>query len=532
MNNLDFLEMEEQKAVLTFFRTLSDKENEDTIQTGSELSFNLKNTWDRSFENDLVKSGVSLSYVLFPVEEEEISSDCERDAIGRGAGNVINMTEEERNIINLMKQQSEIVNPGKGSGNFATNQELNKLPEEHCGKVNSHRKGGGHHSPDGWASKESLRAKCQHISTDCTGTDCVCVAEKIVLDDTAEAKEGEKIEFENVPFLDDLSKSTPEVDVGVYLQASAKSSPANTKHEAITVALTGPKAEEQEELAEKQRLEQMSGTSCLKNVEEEKTNAEEDGEEEEKDAFLCISPQSLHPNNLKGASPHISITPAALANNPPRGSTFSRATFSPCSPTEKQIQLPALFSGLRVLRKGVVGPEHDTVALIRSSSQRTKRETFPDFPVQGGFLEQISSFLSRDKKSDEKEEKKEVECEGEKDEDRRDVVRKGVETEKEAEVLLEPTKPTVSSAEAAFDAFKAFFTPKPLKKDPAEKVDLEAVRKKISADKDALRALFEKTSIRTPGQEDPADCKVGLMYESTLGIKHVLVCGRKFVLHV
>lgn len=527
MNNLDFLEMEEQQAVLKFYRTLSDKENEDTIQTGSELSFNLKNSWDRSFENDPVKSRVSFSYVLFPVEEEEISSDCERDAIRKGAGNDISITEEERNIINLMKQQSEIVNPGKGSGNFATNQELNKLPEEHCGKVNSGCKEGGHISPDGWASKESLQAKCQHVSTDCTGTDCVCVAQ-IMLDDTAEAKEGEKIEFENVPFVEDLSKSTPKVDVGVHLQESAKSSPANTKHEAITVALTGPNAEEQEELGEKQRLEQ---TSCLKNVEEEKTDAEEDGEEEEKDAFLCISTQSLHLNNLKEASPHISITPAALANNPPRGSTFSRATFSPCSPAEKQIQLPALFSGLRVLRKGVVGPEHDTVALIRSSSQRTKSETFPDFPVQGGFLEQISSFLSRDKKGDEKEEKKEVECEGEKDEDRQDGARMQLETEKEAEVLFEPTKPAVSSAEAAFDAFKAFFTPKPLKKDPAEKVDLEAVRKKIRADKDALRALFDKTSIRTPGQEDPADCKVGLMHESTLGMSHVLVCGRKFVLH-
>lgn len=523
--------MEEQKAVLTFFRTLSDKENEDTIQTGREPSFNLKNTWERSFENDLVESRGSLSYVLFPVEEEEISSDCEQDAIRKGAGNVINMTEEERNIINLMKQQSEIVNPGKGSGNFATNQELNKLPEEQCGKVNSRCKKGGHISPDGWASKESLRAKCQHISTDCTGTDCVRVAQ-IMLDDTTQAKEGEKIEFENVAFQEDLSKSTPEIDVGVYLQASAKSSPANTKHEVITVALTGPKAEEQEELGEKQRPEQTSGTTCLKNVEEEMTDAEEVGKEEEKNAFLCISTQSPDPNNLKEASPHISITPAALANNPPCGATFSRSTFSPCSPTEKQIQLPALFSGLRVLRKGVVGPEHDTLALIRSSSQRTKREAFPDSPVQGGFLEQISSFLSREKKSDEREEKNEVECEGEKDEDRRDGLRKEGETETEAEVLFEPTKPAVSSAEAAFDAFKAFFTPKPLKKDPAEKVDLEAVRKKIRADKDALRALFEKTSIRTPGQEDPADCKVGLMYESTLGINHVLVCGRKFVLHV
>ena len=66
----------------------------------------------------------------------------------------------------------------------------------------------------------------------------------------------------------------------------------------------------------------------------------------------------------------------------------------------------------------------------------------------------------------------------------------------------------MSGAEAAFDAFKAFFTPKPLKKDPADKVDLDAVRKKIRGDKDVLRAVFERTSSKTPEKKDSSDGKV------------------------
>lgn len=267
--------------------------------------------------------------------------------------------------------------------------------------------------------------------------------------------------------------------------------------------------------------EQTESPSCFKSA----------GEEENTDAFPYSSPQPFYPFSSNNTYPNIIITPAAVANNPPPGSTFTRATFSPGSPSEKQIQLPALFSGLRVLRKGVVGPEHDTVAQIKHSSQRAKVDIFPqkqgDGKVHGSFLEQISHFLSREKRGDEKEEKKGLEAERDNSreksekEDREDGERKETETEDDVAVLFEPVKP-VSSAEAAFDAFKAFFTPKPLKRDPVEKVDLEAVRKKIRADKDALRALFERTSIK----KDPPDCKVGIMYKSTTRINCTVKTGK------
>uniref|UniRef100_A0A7N9AXB1 Formin 1 n=1 Tax=Mastacembelus armatus TaxID=205130 RepID=A0A7N9AXB1_9TELE len=156
---------------------------------------------------------------------------------------------------------------------------------------------------------------------------------------------------------------------------------------------------------------------------------------------------------------------------------------------------------------------------IKPSSQALKRafsiEKEGDSKVQGSFLDQISQFLNREKKGEDKEEK-EIECEGDQEtrekneieESQESPEKEDLEKEENTEVLVEATKPPVSSAEAAFDAFKAFFTPKPLKKEPAEKADLEAVRQKIRTEKVMLRALFEKTSNKTPEKKDSSDGKV------------------------
>lgn len=470
MNDSDFLQMEEPKAILKYFRSLSKNENEDIILDDRELSFCRKNKWSRSFENDLQKSRVSFPYVLFPLQEEEISSDSEWDVARREAGSHVNMTEEERNIINLMKQQQEAVNPARGPGNGATNQQLNKLPEERCDKVNGQSKEDGRILPDERASNGSPYIE---------GTVCVCVGQV-----RAESKkEGDIIKVES------------EFDPSFQLKDGGSGRSAISEREGNKMPLTAT--------TEEQEPGQTDEATFFKNVEQAKMDEEEEDGEEKRDIFPCSSAQTLQPFKLKEASHRFSITPAAFANNPQHGPTFSRSTFSPNSPTEKPIHLPALFSGLRVLRKGVVGPEHDTLALIGSPSQRTKGETLFDLPAQNGFLEQISTFLSRDKRSDEKEVTVVERSLGEKGED---GARKGGETESGRS---ETTKPVVSSAEAAFDAFKAFFTPKPLKKDPTEKVDLESLRKKIKADRDALRALFDRTSTKIPETEESADCQVG-----------------------
>lgn len=187
--------------------------------------------------------------------------------------------------------------------------------------------------------------------------------------------------------------------------------------------------------------------------------------------------QEIYQDLPQSPTSNIYIQPSTMSNHPPPGSTLTRATFSPSSsPTDKQIQLPALFSGLRVLRKGVAGPEHDTIAQIKPLAQGGGK-------IQGTFLDQISQFLHR--------EKQEELGEGEKKDEN------GIRLQSE---VIEESKPVVSSADAVFDAFKAFFTPKPLKKDPSEKLDLDAVRKKIRNEKDLLKeAADDKSESPSPG---------------------------------
>lgn len=508
--------MEEQKAILKFFRTLSEEENEDIMQEDKERSqsFNVKKNRDITFEDAVENSRYSLSHVILPNEGEKLTSNSVGHVTRREAGSDSDMIEEERNNVNLTEQQSVAVNAENGSEkqSSATNEDQNKMPDGHCDKVNSCNKEGCHiseNSLDECALKESLQPN--------TGWDCVAPV-SLKQDDTEEDDQRGTKDTKKVHFREDVTSSSSS-DVGFDPEESAKSR-SKTKHVVITLTRTRSAVEETVEPIITPTLEQTGGPSCFTDDdEEERAGAEEDSEDEEekRDAFPDFSAQPHHPPSPKDTS-NICITSAA--KNPPPGSTFTRATFTPGSPTDKP--LPALFSGLRVLRKGVVGPEHDTVAQIKPSSQGARREIYPerqgDAKVQGNFLDQISNLLNREKRGDEKEEREEMEAEGDQDENEieesQEDERKDLETEED--VLIESTKPSLSSAEAAFDAFKAFFTPKPLKKDPAEKVDLEAMRKKIKADKDVLRALFERSSKKTAEKKDSPDGKVRIVYESSV----------------
>ncbi|XP_077566785.1 formin [Stigmatopora nigra] len=182
------------------------------------------------------------------------------------------------------------------------------------------------------------------------------------------------------------------------------------------------------------------------------------------------------------------------ANNvPSSGSTISGRTLSSVSPMDKQ--LPTIFTGLQVLKKTTVRPGHDTVAQIQPITEEMKTTT------QGSFLDQISLLLNPNKRNEDGEDRlellpKEV-TETEKTEICQELQTKHLKSEEDTSESLQSTKAPVSSAEAAFHAFKAFFTPKPLKREPAENVDPEATRKKTWTEKDSLRAFFERNSNKT-----------------------------------
>uniref|UniRef100_A0AAY5K829 Formin 1 n=1 Tax=Esox lucius TaxID=8010 RepID=A0AAY5K829_ESOLU len=88
----------------------------------------------------------------------------------------------------------------------------------------------------------------------------------------------------------------------------------------------------------------------------------------------------------------------------PPGTTSTRATFSPGSLGEKPLQLPALFTGLRILRKEVTGPDLGIANEVKSpllsgtgignplrKHQKTARRR------KESFLEQLSQLLNLDK---------------------------------------------------------------------------------------------------------------------------------------
>ncbi|XP_031656575.1 formin-like [Oncorhynchus kisutch] len=308
------------------------------------------------------------------------------------------------------------------------------------------------------------------------------------------------------------------------------------------------------------------------------------------------SPQDGAPTPAP-ASPQdglLALTPGPTSG-PPSGTTSTRTTFSPGSPVDKPLQFPALFSGLRIPKKGATGPDQDIVGKIKtpapaglSVDKLVRRKLKTVRRRQESFLDQLSQFLNLEKDvnskteestgedrreitgkerkesteeerresiGEERQESTEEERRESSGEDRRESEpsdeTKGVrvepedgmeekekteqeeggerqktgeekktdqDTEKEkTEVLsvieppessepshslelsepLEPQKPPPTSAEVAFDAFKAFFIPRPLRRE-GDRGDQEAKRKAW---------IFERTS-KTPEKKNLTDSKL------------------------
>lgn len=443
--------LEEQKVILKIFRALSEEGEEGFItQRDSEMSSEWKKNVDQVCEKALKRDRSSPSHVLLPPGGEEIT--CGEEEAENEAKMKMKLSFEERNIPNDWAGCAE-----SSSGSFEWMNVQNQ-----------------------WRNHEPRQQDaCQHIR-DCSHSGCVCTAALQQDGDGRGGKQGRGRESEH------SDMGCGETDASGTSSARAES--------LITPTQSWPEAGEEHGSTGTTTLEQSAEHVCKEHANEECSGEGGEG----KNKGIKVFPD--HPSSPKDTSLNISITPSDMARNPPSGSTISRATYSPGSPTEKHTQLPALFSGLRVLRKGVLGPEHDSVAPLRPRSQSSDQETLPEkgLEVKGSILDQISNFLSREKRSDEKEEE-----ENEEDGEGREE-----QTEEDAEAPAEPVK-HVSSAEAAFDAFKAFFTPKPLKKDPGDKVYLEAVRKRIKAERDALRALFERTSVKSSEENEPSKPQVG-----------------------
>ncbi|KAK2504498.1 hypothetical protein MC885_000775 [Smutsia gigantea] len=188
---------------------------------------------------------------------------------------------------------------------------------------------------------------------------------------------------------------------------------------------------------------------------------------------------------------------------------------------EKSFQLPAFFSGLRVLKKGATAEGGETIAaikpkdgdlallkltqpvqksLIQAGPQTGKTGEKTDATVPPTLLEQLSQLLNIDvpkaelKAGDPEQPREEMGC---------NAVReswggRGEVQAQDREVKLKPP-------ETALEAFKALFIRPPRKGATADTSELEALKRKMRHEKESLRAVFERSKSRPA--DGPSDCK-------------------------
>lgn len=191
-------------------------------------------------------------------------------------------------------------------------------------------------------------------------------------------------------------------------------------------------------------------------------------------------------------------------------------------PGEKAFQLPAFFSGLRVLKKGApaeagesiteIKPKDGDLALLRLTQPVHKSlgpagdRRVADLKAPPTFLEQLSQLLNLDMpKADFKTEDPErvpggdMGCGAAKESHHGDP----------AEAQSGEVKP--KPPETALEAFKALFIRPPKKGSTADASELEALKRKMKHEKESLRAVFERSKARFPdGPSDPRSvCSLG-----------------------
>uniref|UniRef100_A0A8C2CP12 Formin 1 n=1 Tax=Cyprinus carpio TaxID=7962 RepID=A0A8C2CP12_CYPCA len=169
-------------------------------------------------------------------------------------------------------------------------------------------------------------------------------------------------------------------------------------------------------------------------------------------------------------------------------------------------QLPALFSGLRVLKKGAVGDERETLSEIKQRDTDRALLSLKQNVNKAKLQQNTSTGVT--KKKNEPRSLSEI----------TGLLQKASKAEvKQNEDKSDAADPSAAKADggskpgtdASFDALKSkLFGSKPAKKDPVDAaLDLEAVRRKKKNDKELLRSIFERQSkapvadIKSPTEE-------------------------------
>jgi len=231
------------------------------------------------------------------------------------------------------------------------------------------------------------------------------------------------------------------------------------------------------------------------------------------------------PNSSSPKTPS-SFRPASANSSPSKGAA--------ASPSAGAFQLPALFSGLRVLRKGATGEDRETLSEIKQRQKDTelamlslkktvnKAKNFPEQitvtpmkkraeprPVADtkcNLIGQLNLLLNLDNhemssRSDREEESSPLKA----TKDAPKAEEEGEMTEQTVAAIVH-TSPTEkkTTSDLAYETFRRLLGPKPPKKEITEPMDLDAVKKKLKNEKELLKSIFDR-SAKSPGS--PTDSK-------------------------
>lgn len=250
---------------------------------------------------------------------------------------------------------------------------------------------------------------------------------------------------------------------------------------------------------ESDNLVQIEGENKERLMKVEKKDILEDDSNSESLGVLYATENPEEPPNTENAS------------RPTR-----RVTFSPGLKLEKDPQLPSIFSGLKGLKKEVqkkassleqpkspVPMKHASVKRALFAEKHSKSE------VKGSILEQLSQLLSFDSGK--------VGAKNTQEPTRSPPLSPSsiapiTEMPREEESVECPADASseesgkLTNTETALNAFKAFFTPKPAKRDPADNIDLDAVKRAFNPE--TIRAIFDRNSSKSPDNRNIFDNKV------------------------
>ncbi|XP_058397143.1 formin-1 isoform X3 [Diceros bicornis minor] len=246
---------------------------------------------------------------------------------------------------------------------------------------------------------------------------------------------------------------------------------------------------------------------CAENP--QRTPTEISGKQESGDGGL----QTEHsPGQGQAGEEASQVPPAIIDQNLSVGVTENTSSKKEV-PGEKSFQLPAFFSGLRVLKKGAtaeggetiteIKPKDGDLALLKLTQpvQKSLAQAGPQTVEAGqkttdpkappSLLEQLSQLLNIDMP---KAELKAGDPEQPGEEMGRSAAQESQSGPREAQTQSGQVKP--KPPETALEAFKALFIRPPKKGTTADTSELEALKRKMRHEKESLRAVFERSKSR------------------------------------